>query len=311
MNHRLSTRAAATFLERLAEILGADMSLPEALESTRTFTRDPGVAHLAEQVHAALEQRQGLDPALPVLRAALGPGAGELLVWAHDQGRLEAGVRVLARIERHRATHQRRMWASAAPVLLIAVVLALPVTPYSAVGWLLLVCLSVLGPLGLALSAVGEGRIEAERVHEWLDRQLWQLAPFDRWIRPSETLRLLWCLSLAVHTGTPIAVALERARGTMTNLHAVELARRVEGDIARGATLGNALQAHIPLTAQEHAIVANGEESGRLAEALTQVTRLLAARLDLAAKRTAGVVVAVPYALFLLSWLVVLAALAC
>jgi len=311
MVRRLSPRDAADVLTLLAEVLATGLPLPRAVAAVRKAGGGVHVQRFTRDLESTLEQGAGFDSALPLLRAAFGPGTGELLLWAEEQGYLEQGVRVLARLERQRAAYRRSLALSFIPLGIGVVLLAVVPGPLAGPNRVLVAAAMVAAIVGLALRHKGSGWIDA-RLDRWrlgVDRLLWDLPYLERWVRTAELIRYLWCLTLAAEVGSPLLVALARGRRSLANRHAALLAEGIEQDLERGVHLAEALASHLPLRLDERAILENGETTGHLDTALRQVAEGRMARTVADARRTAVAVAVAPYALFLLPWIGLLLAL--
>jgi type II secretory pathway component PulF len=130
----------------------------------------------------------------------------------------------------------------------------------------------LLGVMVLGVAAMGIWRSAAGR--QTVDRILLRLPVIGRFLRDADLARLARTLALLIETGVPIQRALDLSAGALRN----SVLRQDIGAVSRntvqqGGTLAAGLkqQPRIPLFLTH--LVAVGEESGRMEEALTEAAR--------------------------------------
>lgn len=301
---RLPPRVASRFLEQLAEFLAAGLPLPEAVASMGPGQRSAAVRKLVADLERALAARQGLEPALPILRDTFGPGTGELLLWAEEQGRLEKSLRLLSHVERRRTAYSKSWKIALGPLIAIQLLMAIVPNPMIGLARGFLAVCAVVGVATLLLYVVRTPLLS--RARDLVDRALWEV-PFIRDpVRTANLVRYFWALALSADSGISLQLCLANARDSLPNTFGAARARLVERDLEGGAHLTEALAAHLPLQPAERAVLHQGETSGNLPESLTWVAETRMAEIARTADRVSMTVVAAPYALFLLQWLIVL-----
>jgi len=301
---RLPPRVASRFLEQLAEFLAAGLPLPEAVASMGPGQRSAAVRKLIADLEGALAARQGLEPALPLLRGAFGPGTGELLLWAEEQGRLEKSLRLLSHVERRRSAYSKSWKLALGPLIAIQLLMAIVPNPMAGLSRLFLVACAVCGIAVLLLYVVRTPLLA--RARSLVDHALWEV-PFVRDpVRTAGLVRYFWALALSADSGISLQLCLASARESLPNAFGAAQARKVQRDLEAGSHLTEALAAHLPLLPAERAVLHQGETSGNLPESLTWVAETRMAEIARTADRVSMTVVAAPYALFLLQWLIVL-----
>jgi type II secretory pathway component PulF len=308
LSGRLSPRTSARLLEQWAEVLATGMPLPQAVAALAPGERTAPARALLAELEGALALRRGLEPALSALRAAFGPGSGELLVWAEEQGRLERSLRLLAYVERRRGAYTRSWKLAIGPLLALQLLMAVVPNPLTGLCQIFLAVVASCGALCALVYLVRAPLMQ--RARGLLDRLLWQVPIVREPIRDAVMVRYFWILALATDSGISLQLGLWNARISLPNTFAAQRARAIERDLEAGARLNEALAAHLPVRHAERAVLAQGETAGDLPGALSWIAETRMSEIARTADRVSMGVVAAPYVLFLVQWLLVLVALA-
>jgi type II secretory pathway component PulF len=136
--------------------------------------------------------------------------------------------------------------------------------------------------LAIVAAAIGlRGMLRRERGRLYFERLALGLPLAGRFIRDADLARFARTLALLIQTGIPIDRAIQLSGSTMHNgVLREQIAAVGRGTVQQGASLAAGLrrQPQVPIFVAN--MVAVGEESGRLEDALTEVSRLYERELE-------------------------------
>lgn len=287
----------ARLAEQLAEMLDAGLTLEAALDILQRARAGHGrdlAARLLQRVRAG----QTLSDALGD-EAVAGPVCG-LVRAAEESGELGPAFAELARtLQRQAATRSRVLQALTYPVLVLALlivvlgfVLAYVVPEIAAVfdagdprlPWLTRVVLvasdlvvhrpaALLGVLSGSLLAVAAVAARARR--PGIVRDLALRLPFVSAFVGLQSARTLGVLGAMVAGGVEVTAALAQAADTAGGQAQVQALQRAAAAVRAGSGVTPALAEHLHLPEPTLAMIAIGEQGGRLGRMLTRASRLL------------------------------------
>jgi general secretion pathway protein F len=262
----------------------------------------------------------------PLGQALAGSGAfpwglRSALVATDQAGRLPAALETIAAALAARAARRRRLLGAASrhlPTLLITLLTlallsqrvlpaieqaftghGLPGLPllHATVGALRWLSAALPSALALALLLWAASLLAYDHARQAIDRLVLAL-PWTRDLAIlGATARYTWLLALLLSAGLPLLRALSLATDTVSNTWLALRLRRARALVQRGRTLSQALRATQAVDTLTASLVASGEQSGHLPEALARAADAAAQGVE---RRLAPLIHVVPALLSLL-----------
>jgi len=305
------------FMEQFATLIGAGVSLVQALNTLSLQSSHPTLRHAAQQVRSRIEGGAGLAEAMGEFPEAFPPIVVRMVAAAELSGSLEETLRRVARyLDDAFELQQKVRSALTYPIFAIVIVLL-------AVVALLVVVVPVfqklyanagadLPGITLALLAVSDAvRRYAFLIgltlvllvwvfRRWratpsggylIDRTLLGLPIFGQIAHKSGLARFARTLATLYASGIHILAALDAARDLAGNRYVAALIDEVQDRIAKGESLSQALahepEVFVPMFTR---MVSIGEESGELDRMLDQVGHHLEREVDHTTKRLSSMI---------------------
>ncbi|WP_287370051.1 type II secretion system F family protein [Oceanithermus sp.] len=305
------------FMEQFATLIGAGVSLVQALNTLSLQSPHPTLRHAAQQVRARIEGGSGLAEAMGEFPEAFPPIVVRMVAAAELSGSLEETLRRVARYLDDAFELQQKIRSAltypifAIVIVLLAVVaLLVVVVPvfqklYANAGadlpGITLALLAVSDAvrryapvivLGLALLVWGFGRVRASPAGGYLiDRAFLGLPLFGPIAHKSGLARFARTLATLYASGINILAALDAARDLAGNRYIAALIDEVQERISKGESLSQALahepEVFVPMFTR---MVSIGEESGELDRMLDQVGHHLEREVDHTTKRLSSMI---------------------
>jgi len=249
---------------------------------------------LAGLMRVVLERGEGLGPARDLLDRALAPGVGMVLASAEQSGHLELAAYRLAEMLRRYASHRRAFFFSIVQIAFALVVAV--VVP------------SLFQPLARGIAGVAVGlavlfRWERGRAGT-LTRAAWGLPFLGESLQGPALIRVFTVLGLGVEAGRSLEVLLAECAEGEPNGAAARACEVAGRNLAAGATLAESLSESLALTAQETAMLRQGEHLGRVPATLHRVAQERLQRLGKVLRNTGIALIVLPYVLFVVPFVV-------
>ncbi len=300
---RIPLSQLAGLSRRLAIALGAGLPLRSVWARETASARGPAAQAAMRDVLDALDRGEPPGEAL----ATAGPFFPELfsqIVAAGDQsGHLpEAFAKLADHYETQLALRRSFLVAMAWPMLelgLAVLVIGLLIyiqgwlaetrdTPVDVLGWglagskglaiYLLVVAAIAGLGALGIRAIRRGL----KAGSWLQGALLHLPAVGRVMRTLALGRLAWTLGLALDSGMPVRRALALAIASTQNICFSRHLRKMEASVEAGQSLVETFADTGAFPPDFLELVAMGEQSGELVEALGRASRMYQAQAEAA-----------------------------
>jgi len=314
---RPGTGDLVLFMEQFATLIGAGVSLVQALHTLSLQSPHPTLRHAALKVRTLVEGGSGLAEAMGEFPEAFPPMVVRMVAAAELSGSLEETLRRVARyLDDSFELQQKIRSALTYPifaiviVLLAVVALLVVVVPvfqklYANAGadlpGITLALLAVsdalrryapLIVLGLMLLVWAFRRVRASPGGGYLiDRALLGLPVFGPIVHKSGLARFARTLATLYASGINILASLDAARDLAGNRYIAALIDEVQDRISKGESLSQALahepEVFVPMFTR---MVSIGEESGELDRMLDQVGHHLEREVDHATKRLSSMI---------------------
>lgn len=297
----LSLSELAGLSRRLAIALGAGLPLRSVWAREAESARRASTRTAMRRVLDALDR--GVAPGEAVAEAGeCFPQLFRQIVAAGDQsGHLpEAFAKLADHYETQLALRRSFLVAMAWPMLelgLAVLVIGLLIyvqgwlsqargTAVDVLGWglagtkgLAIYVLFVGGAVGLAALAVHAVR-RGLKAGTMLQRLLMGVPAVGRALQTLALARLAWTLGLALDSGMPVRRALALALGSAQNVRFTRHLRRMEASVEAGQSLADTFAETGAFPPDFLELVAMGEESGELVEALSRASRMYHAQAE-------------------------------
>ena len=305
------------FMEQFATLVGAGVSLVQALHTLSLQSPHPTLRYAAQQVRTRIEGGSGLAEAMGELPEAFPPMVVRMVAAAELSGTLEETLRRIAGyLDTSFELQQKIRSAMTYPifaiviVLLSVVALLVVVVPvfkklYASAGadlpGITLALLGISDAIrrhgGLILLAVAFAVWAFRRVYAtpaggyWVDRFLLGLPIVGALAHKSGLARFARTLATLYASGINILAALEAARDLAGNRYIATLIDDVQARISKGESLSQALahepEVFVPMFTR---MVSIGEESGELDRMLDQVGHHIEREVDHTTKRLSSMI---------------------
>lgn len=292
----LSSNDVMLLTRQWATLTQSGMPLDQAFSAMHEQADSPAVAKLVAALRSHVQAGEALPSALARFPRTFSPLYRGLVAAGADSGRLADVLERLADyLESRQALRQKLTVALIYPVLVTAVafgviaVLLVYVVPQvvsvyqqsrqalpwltraliassdffraTAWGWL---AVAIAVPLGIALAT----RSESIRVK--LHRALLNTPAIGRLLATLDTARFASTLAILAGSGTPLLRALDAAADVMRMRPLADAARAAAALVREGVPLARALKEQRVFPPVLVHLVANGEQTGRLAEMLVR-----------------------------------------
>lgn len=263
------------------------------LEKGATSVHERELGALLRQV---VLRGEGLAPARELLDQAIAPGVGLVLVSAEKSGRLDTAAVRLAEMMRRHAAHRKAFLFSVGQVVFALSIASVVPSSLQFVAWILDLILLVFGGL-----LVLEGR------RGWGVAQLiWKAPLVGRLIQSPAIIRIFTVVGIGIESGRSLIELLGECSDGEPNLAAARACEQAERALIAGATLHESLAESLSLEESEIALLMQGEQMGRVPQALHRVAQERIEALGRRMQRAGFVLIIAPYLLFLVPFVVLL-----
>ncbi|MBI4616004.1 MAG: type II secretion system F family protein [Planctomycetes bacterium] len=272
---RASRAHLAAFYRQLATLVGAGVSLRAALRTLEARESSPALRSASLALQTTVDRGGGLAEGMKRSGHVFGELHVALVEAAEKAGRLEQALTTIADHEEAGLALSRRVAAGFAyPFLLLNLALVIPAIPKLVQGGVAAflvqagIGLGILyGLLGLFFAAWSASQ-RSPTLRRVLGLVLWHAPLFSGVVRGQALARFLSVLRAMFASGLPVVQGVALAGRASGSPVLSAAAARVAEDVSRGEGLAESLARTRVLPAMALAIVATGEESGRVEETL-------------------------------------------
>ena len=287
-------------LDGVGTVLATGGTLDKAFSMFEHGAETAHERELAGLLRVVLERGEGLTPARELLDRALAPGVGMVLASAEQSGRLDVAAIRLSEMMRRYASHRKAFMFS-----IFQITFALSVA---------VVVPTLFQPLakGIALVAIGLAvvfRWESGRAGT-LTRAAWRLPLLGESLQGPAIIRIFTVLGLGVESGRSLELLLAECAEGEPNAAAARACELAGRNLAAGATLADSLSESLALKGVEVALLQQGEHIGKVPATLHRIAEERLQRLGKVLRATGIALIALPYILLVVPFIVLVFVLA-
>jgi general secretion pathway protein F len=293
---RQTTFPLSLFSQELIALLGAGLSLVEALQTLREKERHPDLKQVMEQILAKLQEGNSFSSSLAQLSSHFPPLYVATIRASEKTGDLrEALSRYIAYQVQLDQVRKKLVSASIYPIVLLVVgglvmlFLMMYVVPkfshiYEQSGKELPVLSQlllqwgqmieghgaiVLSLMGAAMAAIGYG-MTSPVTKAWLIARLRAIPAIGSRLQVFDLARFYRTLGMLVRGGIPIVSAIDMVTGTLPPALHLQLQSAVR-DLREGKPVSQAMESHGLTTPVAHRMLRVGERTGQMGEMMERI----------------------------------------
>lgn len=272
---RASRAHLVAFYRQLATLVGAGVSLRAALRTLEAHESSPALRSASLALQTTVDRGGGLAEGMRRSPHVFGELHVALVEAAEKAGRLEQTLSTIADHEEAALALSRRLAAGFAyPFLLLNLAIVIPAIPSLVQGGVVTFLVQAGIGLGILYGLLGvvfvawSGSRKSPPIRRALGTLAWYAPLFSGLVRGQALARFLSVLRTMFASGLPIVQGVTLAGRASGSPVLETAATRVAEEVSRGEGLAEALARTRVLPAIALAIVATGEESGRVEETL-------------------------------------------